>query len=228
MLLTPTERFACGVQGGARNGSTWGLCAPVTPVLALLQPLLTFASPQQGDKGSALCTWAVYGQLCPQAGGEQRHACLLNIAGRVVSGCPRGSVTQQFTLALFLPIFPDSGERGGCGETAGMGLGSGRCLGQDLALCRWLLLSVGTLQRPGSFCPSHVLGLTTTFGKRNPVFQSILFGQGRGVRWGGWTRVPTPLSDASLRRGCRNRRVPLPPRRNAVKHCEKRDIPASH
>lgn len=42
MLLTPSERFACAVQGVARNGSTWGLCAPVTSVLVLLQPLLTF------------------------------------------------------------------------------------------------------------------------------------------------------------------------------------------
>ena len=50
--LPPRECFAGAIQRGARNGSTWGLHAPVTPILVLLHPLLTFTSPQQqGEKG---------------------------------------------------------------------------------------------------------------------------------------------------------------------------------
>lgn len=108
--LPPGECFAGTVQGGARNGSTWGLHAPVTPFLVLLHPLLTFMSPQQqGEKGRQ--------HRCCQEGGEQRCWCLLNIASRTGSGCPRGSITQLFTLARLLPVLPGGGERGGRRDT---------------------------------------------------------------------------------------------------------------
>lgn len=110
-------------QPGARNGSTWGLHAPLTPFLVPPHPLLTFTSPQQQEEKGGGSTPRCTGCLWPMvpSGGWGRCWCLLNIA----SSCPRGRITQQFVLDCLLPVLP-----GSCGDIIWMGasLGSGMFL----------------------------------------------------------------------------------------------------
>lgn len=229
----PGERFAGAVLRGARNGSTGGASCPRDTPPGVTAP---FAPPQQqGEKGRqhparSGCLWVtvplggwgtkVFAKYCERPAKRKRYPTVYACS----SPARRPSRRGGSVAAVGTPFGQDSGG----------------CPGQDGALRRRLVSSVGAFQTPESICPSHVLALATTFGQRSLIFKSICLGQGqrRGLRWGPESSVspPEPFCAAGIwvptggrgpgSRGCLSQRVQLSPRRLKLNICEKRDIPA--